>query len=78
MRVETPIGALLVSKTYDPNRPGIWIDLRREDADFDLPLVLIEIDEDNLVTRVWSDACQEEYTHKITHQNIEDFFKLDL
>lgn len=32
MRIETPIGAIVIKESDDPEFPGVWIDLRRPEA----------------------------------------------
>lgn len=83
MRIETPLGAIVVrSSGGDEEHPGIWIDLRRPDADSDAPLALVEfvddeadLDGQNIVTRVWGDVNNDEYSERIVHRNIEKFFE---
>lgn len=83
MRVETKLGAIIVrSSGGDEEHPGIWIDLRRTDAGLDAPLALIEfvddeadIDGENIITRIWGDVNNDEYSERIVHKNIEKFFR---
>ena len=84
VRVETPLGALIARDSgFGPQNPGISILLRREDADFDLLLDLVECtDEFNgegmqVATRVYPNAMKEEPCDAILHQNIEEYFKLE-
>lgn len=86
LRVETPLGALLARVQGDPDHPGIYIDLRRQDADQDLLLALVEFCEDEgdlpdgkhcIITRVWDEAMQDEYSYRHIHKGIEDYFKTD-
>ena len=65
LRVETPLGAILVRVSDDPDHPGVWIDLRRPDVGEDMP------------TRVWGDGMRLEYTDRIVHQGIDYFFKIE-
>lgn len=80
LRVETPLGAVIARSATDPNHPGIYIDLRRGVDDPDMPLALVEFAADEadlpeaLITRVWGDAMQEDYTTRVDHQNIEQYF----
>lgn len=83
MRVETPLGAIIVKPSYDSTHPGVWVDLRRADASEDATLALIEfcsddadMDGGNIVTRVWDDACKTDYETRVIHQGIEKFFEL--
>ena len=84
MRVETPLGAIMVRTTGDPEHPGVWIDLRRRDADCDLTLCLVEFSVDDadyaegephIITRVWNDARNTDYTDRIVHEGIEEYFR---
>jgi hypothetical protein len=86
LRVETPLGAILVRVSDDPDHPGVWIDLRRPDVGEDMPLALIEFSnddsdlpegEENIITRVWGDGMRLEYTDRIVHQGIDYFFKIE-
>ncbi len=80
LRAETPLGAIIARSATDPNHPGIYIDLRRGVDDPDMPLVLVEFAADEadlpetLITRVWGDATQEDYTTRVDHQNVEQYF----
>lgn len=75
VRVETTLGTLIAKPSNDPAYPGIWIDLRRSDFDYDLGLVLVECDNGELITRVYGDATNYDYTDRIVHNRIEDAFK---
>ena len=86
VRVETPLGAIIPRASNDPENPGIWIDLRRSDADCDLQLALVEFTADDgdlpekeghIITRVWSDGNQQSYTERIIHKGIEDYFCME-
>ncbi len=83
MRVETPLGAIIVRAECDPEHPGVWIDLRRPDADQDMPLAIVEFSADdtdfpdgdrNIITRVWGDSRAAGYTDRVVHKNIEEYF----
>ena len=84
-RVETPLGALIARPVgVGGEYPGIWIDLRRPDADHDLGLALVEYtgseadleDYGHIITRVWGDDG-DEYTDRIVHTHIEEYFKTE-
>lgn len=86
MRMDTPLGAIIVRAADDPDHPGIWIDLRRPDADQDMPLATVEFSQDesdrpdgerNIVTHVWGDGEQEGYTNRIVHKGIEEYFRTE-
>ncbi len=80
LRTETPLGAIIARSATDPNHPGIYIDLRRGVDDPDMPLALVEFAADEadmpaaLITRVWGNATQEDYTERVVHQNVERYF----
>ncbi len=83
MRIETPLGAIIVRESRDPEHPGVWVDLRRTDADMDASLALIEYCKDEgdlndaaIITRVWGDAMNDEYTERVVHTGVEQFFAL--
>lgn len=82
MEAKTPLGTLTAYKSTDPAHPGIYIDLCRDDKA--VPLALVEYSEDDVdsdikenavVTRVWGDGGQEDYTERIIHENIEKAFE---
>lgn len=86
IRVETPVGALIARPSYgEPDYPGIYIDIRREDADQDLALALVEFTDTeadlpgigHIISRVYGDAMADEYTDRIVHEKIEDYFKIE-
>lgn len=84
--VETPLGTIVASPTTDPNHPGISIDLKRLGCDGELNLGLVEFADDegnipdnkgHLITRVWGDGMKEDYTKRIVHEGIEEFFQTE-
>ena len=84
LAVDTPLGALVVKAALDSQHPGVYVDLRRPGMECDLPLALVEFSADdadfidgdqNIITRVWGNARQEDYTMRTVHQNIEQYFK---
>lgn len=84
LAVDTPLGALVVKAALDSQHPGVYVDLRRPGTECDLPLALVEFSADdadfidgdqNIITRVWGNARQEDYTMRTVHQNIEQYFK---
>ena len=81
LEVSTPAGTLIAYASMDPQNPGIFIDLKRDDVDFQLNLAGTEclISEDNesecrLVSHVWGDGIQEDTTYDITHDHIDEYF----
>ena len=78
LEIKTPRGELFAEISQNPDYPGFWICLRR--GDIEMPLALVECEnikeEDISVisTKVWGDD-QEDYTHKIIHTKIEEFFR---
>lgn len=86
LRAETPLGAIIARASNDPANPGIWIDLRRPDADCDLQLALVEFTADegdlpekegHIITRVWGNGNQQGYTERVLHEGIEDYFRTE-
>ena len=84
LAVDTPLGTIVVKAALDSQHPGVYVDLRRPGMECDLPLALVEFSADdadfpngdqNIITRVWGNARQEEYTLRTVHQNIEQYFK---
>ena len=80
--VETPFGTLVAYSSSDPYYPGIYIDLRRDGFPEDMPVALIESTDTeadaegkgNLITRVWGDGKEQDYTDRIIHKNMDEFF----
>lgn len=84
IRVDTPLGTLIASAATDPEHPGVCVDLRRPDESGDIPLALVEFSADdadfpdgdkNIITRVWGNARQKDYTIRTVHQNIGESAK---
>ena len=84
LAVDTPLGTIVVKAALDSQHPGVYVDLRRPGTECDLPLALVEFSADdadfidgdqNIITRVWGNARQEDYTMRTVHQNIEQYFK---
>ena len=86
IRVETPLGTLIARPSYgEPDYPGIYIDIRRTDADQDLLLALVEFTATeadlpgigHIVSRVYGDSLADEYTDRVVHEGIEDYFRME-
>ena len=83
--VETPLGDLTVRPVHAEDYPGVEVFLRREDADQDLLLALVECTkdeadlpkEDHIITRVYGQAMDAEYTTRVVHEGIEDYFRVE-
>ena len=79
MKMETPLGTLTVHKSDNANYQGFWIELHRPNELIGMTVALVEVDktekEPQLSTRVWGDGVKEDYTTKVVHENIEEFFK---
>ena len=79
MKIETPLGTLTVHKSNDTSYQGFQIELHRPNELIGMTVALIEVDktekEPQLSTRVWGDGLEADYTTKVVHKNIEDFFK---
>lgn len=85
--VETPLGTLYAGKTsFGPEYPGIYIDFQPKGKDYTLGAVITEVTESesdletdtpHLITRVWGDCREDEYSERIVHtigaaEEIED------
>lgn len=89
LRMETPLGTLVARCATDPDYPGIELELVRPSCEAGMPVALVEFcsagnaDTDlpeiapELITRVWGDALNEEYTERVVHDHIAEFFKKD-
>lgn len=86
LRMGTPLGTLVARKTTDPDYPGIDLELVRSGCEVEMPVALVEYcsadhaDTDlpetapKLITRIWGNALNDEYTDRVVHNNIEEFF----
>ena len=80
--VNTPFGTLMAYSKGEPDNPGICIDLCRDGAAVDAPLILTEYTDTegdvevggHIITRVWGPVTEEEYSERTIHTNIEAFF----
>lgn len=77
MMIETPAGTFIVYASKDPNNPGVYVDFRRVGDEVDIPLVLVEHTQEeadikggHVITRVWGDALQEDYSDRIVHEHL--------
>ena len=86
VRVETPLGAIIARPSdYGKDYPGMFVELRRTDADQDLPLALVEFINDetdaestgHITIRVYGDALGNENTVCVTHEKIDDYFNAE-
>ncbi len=81
LTADTPLGQLIAYPSNNSENPGIYIDLHRDTFDCDAPLALIEytsteadVEGGTLITRVWSDVSQEDYSDRHIHTGVEEFF----
>lgn len=82
LTVETPMGTMIAYALCDPSDPGILIDLHRQGYESDAPLCMVEYTEaegdaegPHLITRVWEDVRSMEYTDRIIHEKMDEFFR---
>lgn len=82
LRVETPLGVLVVSASLDPHHPGVYIDLERDCCNVSASVAMVEysndeadIEGEHLITRIWDNCNKEDYGTRIIHEGIEDFFR---
>lgn len=86
---ETPLGTIVVKKVFDEEHPGFYIDLRKSGCDAepddmpDAPLALVEFCKDEgdrqdgeqcIITRVWGDVRKEDYTSRVVHKGVKEYF----
>lgn len=81
MKIKTSIGTLVVRETTDSEYPGVDIVLMKPGIPYEMNVVLVEVSQaegdslaGKLVTRVWGNADQEDYTHRVIHENVEMYF----
>ena len=68
MRIITPLGILIAYPSNDEKHPGIFIDIIRDDYEFPVALIGLNGEGNNrLITHVWKDIKQEDYSNRITH-----------
>ena len=81
LRVETPLGAIIVRADMDED--GVWVDLRRPDADQDMPLVYTSCSprtkttEPLITVRVGGEGRKGHVDEKIVMDGIEDYFRTE-
>lgn len=84
-KANTPLGTIVATKASDPEHPGLWIELVKPGSDEAMPLGLIEYSADDadlpegkghIITRIWSSSKQKDYTERIVHKGIEDYFRI--
>lgn len=80
--VKTPVGTLVAYSGGEPDFPGICIDLYRDGVSFNAPLALTEytstegdlVGKDYIITYIWKTVTENEYSKRIVHTNIDQFF----
>lgn len=79
MSVKTPLGDIVAEPSTDPENPGIWVSLHQPEKDYEPALALVEYTKDEadrrrpaLITRVWGDAEQDEYTDRVVHTGLRE------
>lgn len=81
MKVKTSLGTIVVSESKGIGREGkgVWIELYRPDTLTNMTVAFIEVDttsgKPQLVTRVWGNGVECDYTDRIEHKNVEEFFE---
>lgn len=76
--VKTELGNLVAYPSVDPNHPGIYINLKHGQGD-GIMLTMTELCRDeadlsegpHIITRVWDDWKEEEYSNRIVHKGIK-------
>ena len=85
LEVKTPLGTLRAIQSDYYNHPGIWIELQRPGQYSFNPLVLVEYTDDDdgtmkaetIITRVWRDPEDDEFSTAIEHENTTLAEKID-
>lgn len=77
LRVQTPLGTLVAGITPDAEYPGIYIDIQDTPSKIMFPLNHAEYDPERntIISRIWGDARQEDYTDRIDHVGLKEVFK---
>lgn len=86
INVETPMGTIVAYASCNSSYPGILIDLHRSECETDAPLCMAEytetewdVGEDpHIITRIWEDVCSIEYTDRIIHEKMDEFFRKEI
>lgn len=79
LSVKTPLGDIMAEVDGSSEHPGIWISLHHPGEVHERSLALVEYTKDEadylgrsaLITRVWGDVEQDEYTDRILHTGLE-------
>lgn len=75
--VPTPLGMLHAYQSYDPDYPGVLIDITPKDQNFEIGLATIEVTKTehdlekgtpHLVGRAWTDPDTEEWTDRVVYK----------
>ena len=72
MKIKTSLGDIVISPA---NGEGVWIELCRPNTLIAMSVAYVEVEGGKLITRVWGNAVDCDYTHRIEHENVEDFFE---
>lgn len=78
LSVKTPLGDIAAVASADPDNPGIWVSLHKPGEEYEPTLALVEYTKDEadhlgrsaLITRVWGDVEQDEYTDRVLHTGL--------
>lgn len=77
VEIETPLGTIAAQIAPDSDYPGIDVYLHRDEVE--ISLARIEYDticpDDGLVTRVWGNGMDDDFTTKVKHEYIEEAFE---
>ena len=79
----TPLGILIAYANESEEYPGIYIDLKRDGYDTEAPLALVEYTETEagtegegkIISRIWGRVTDADYTERVYHKGIPDFFR---
>lgn len=78
LSVKTPLGDIAAVASADPDNPGIWVSIHKPGEEYEPTLALVEHTKDEadhlgrsaLITRVWGDVEQDEYTDRVLHTGL--------
>ena len=74
--LETSLGTIVVSE--NETGTGIWIDLKREDAEMEMGIAYVSLDttkiKPDIIVDVYGYGNTKDHTHKILNKNIEKYF----
>lgn len=78
MSVKTPLGEIVAEAGGGSEYPGIWVSLHKPGEEYEPTLAMVEYtateadyEKPAIITRVWADTKQDEYTDRVIHTGLE-------